>query len=776
MKRLLVLIFLVGIFSLQKGVAQNRISGYIADVKSGEKVSYATIIIESLSLAVMTDELGYFFMDIPDTGTYNITVQILGYEPYNQMVTVDGDTKMDVKLSSSVQTLDAVYIKGKKKETNKNIKRPEAGKMTLDIKELDKVPVIFGEKDILKTIQLLPGISTAGEGSSGLFVRGGNTDQNLILLDDAPLFSASHLFGFFSVFNSDALKDISVYKAGVPSIYGGRSSSVIDVRMKDGDKKKFHGAGGIGLVSSRFSLEGPIVKEKGSFVISGRRSYIDAFFPLIKTMKGNSVYFYDYNLKANYSINEKNKIFLSGYIGRDVINIKSLSTNLNWGNKAATVRWNHLYSKKLFSNTSAVFSKYDHSISFTEDSASFKLGGKIENISLKQDFTFLANDNNFLKFGFSANNMKFDPGEFTFTDSHKETDTTLTFKTGGKQGLESGLYVQNEQKIGDKFQVNYGLRYSAMHLYGPSTYYDFVGQDTITNKYKKNQFIKNYHGLEPRINSSYQLSNNSSLKGSYSRMFQYIHKISIASSGTPIDYLLPVSFNIKPGITDQVSLGYHRNFSKNKFESFIEVYYKDMKNLIEYKDGADVIVNDWVENQLEFGKGRAYGVELYFKKRVGRFTGWVSYSLSKSERKFENINKNQWYNARQSRTHDVSMVTLYDLTKKIKVSASWVYYTGDAVTFPSGNYEIEGQTIPQFTERNGYRMPNYHRLDLGMEFIFKKKKNYEHSLTVSVYNAYNRKNAYSITFKESKKDPTRIGAYQTSLFPIVPSFTYNFNF
>lgn len=762
------------------------ISGFLSDSLSGEKVLYGAIGIGELNTGTSTNEYGYYSISVPK-GSYHILVNLPGFEVKRQLVKVDQNVKLNIDLKQQAESLDVVEIKTNSKETDQNLKKAEAGVIELDVQELNKVPVIMGEKDVIKTLSLMPGVSLAGEGSTGLYVRGGGIDQNLLLLDEAPVYNPSHVLGFLSVFNSDALKDMKVYKAGAPARYGGRSSSVIDIRMKEGNNKSFHGKGGIGLIASRLSLEGPIKKDKGSFIISGRRSYLDLFTrlspdPLIRQTR---LYFYDLNFKANYTINQRNKLFVSGYLGNDAFGFKdeydpgfTTKQKILWGNKTSTIRWNHLFSNKLFSNTTLIFSDFKFGASFEDKYDDFvselDYSNGIRNYSLKQDFTYYLNNNNKLRFGTEINNQIFSPGVYKYV----ENNVVEQSNTEQKQGLEASVYLLNEQKINDRLNLNYGLRVSSMNLYGPSNHYDFDDNGSIidSTRYRKGVFFKSFFGLEPRFNSSYRLNKVSSIKASYARMMQYLHQVSHISSGTPLDYWLPVSNFLKPGISDQVSLGYHRNFAKNKYEFSVETYYKEMQNVVDYKDGAFTFAADSIEGELTIGRGRAYGAEVFLKKRTGKFTGWISYSLMRSERKFDDINKGQWYLARQSRTHDISAVEIYEITKKHRISLSWVYNTGDAVTFPSGSYQIDGITYRLYSERNASRMPAYHRLDVSFDYQVKKTEKFESSWNFSVYNVYNQMNAYAINFRNDYYNPGEIKAYKLTLLPIIPSVTYNFKF
>jgi hypothetical protein len=641
----------------------------------------------------------------------------------------------------------------------------------------------------MKTLQLMPGVKSGGEGSAGFFVRGGSSDQNLILLDEAPVYNASHLLGFFSVFNSDAIKDLNLYKGGMPAEYGGRLSSVMDIKMKDGNSKEMEVSGGIGLISSKLTIEAPIVKNKGSFIISGRRTYADMFLKLSSDEKQRdaSLYFYDLNLKANYQINDNNRVFLSGYFGRDNLGFSDVF-GFNWGNATGTLRWNHLFNDKLFSNTSFIYSHYNYKIEI--GSAGFKIASKIEDITLKEDFDYFLNDKNKIKFGGSIVHHTFDPGEISST---KEEALLNDTKIENRYSFESALYLSNEQKFGNLFTLTYGLRYSNFTQIGPGEIYSYNedGDVADTTNYNKMESVVSYNGFEPRVAANYTLSESSSLKASYSRSYQYLHLLSNSSSGNPTDAWMPSSNNIKPEVADQVSLGYFKNLKHNAFEFSIETYYKILDNTIDYKTGAEVTLNPTVEGELLYGQGRAYGVEFFLKKKKGDFTGWISYTLARSENQFKEVNKGSWYPAKQDRTHDVSIVAMYALSERVKLSSSFVFYTGGAVTFPTGKYVIDNQTINLYSDRNGSRMPNYHRMDIGLTLDNKKfkeiknfetgeiekvKKKVESSWNFSLYNVYGRENAYSITFQENEDDPTRTEIIQLSLFKIIPSISYNFKF
>ena len=767
-------IFFVFIFMLyiQSISSQHllTISGYIRDAKTGEELIGANVTITGLSEKIIsTNAYGFYSISLP-TGDYDFKAQYMGYEPSSKNILLNKSQKIDFTLEESGKELHEVVVTSNRR--NDNITQLQMGMQKLDTKEINNIPVLFGEKDILKTIQLLPGIKSAGEGSSGFNVRGGAVDQNLILLDEATVYNASHLMGFFSVFNSDAIKDISVYKGNEPAEYGGRLSSALDIKMNDGNDKKFSVNGGIGLISSRLTVEGPIVKDKGSFIVSARRTYADLFLKLSKdtTLNRAQLYFYDVNAKANYKIDSKNRIFLSGYFGKDVLGLSN-TFGINWGNSTATLRWNHLFSDRLFSNTSLIFSNYTYRINMN-NGVELNIISRIQDYSLKQDFQLFSGTNNTIKFGFNSINHKIIPG--VITSSSIVDLKTLT----NKFVWENAFYISHQHTFSDKFSVEYGARLSIFSSLGPGNFYsyDSIGNPKDTTFYKAGKFVKTYANIEPRITLNYILNQQSALKASYARNVQNLHLISNSTSGNPTDLWIPSSNNVKPEIADQVSLGYYRNFNDNMFEFSAEIYYKYLQNQIDYKNGAELNFNENVESQILFGSGRAYGLELFLKKKYGRFNGWISYDLSRTERKFDAINNGSYYPARQDRTHDISIVGMYELSKHWSLSATWVYNTGNAVTFPSGKYEIDGKTVMLYTERNASRMPSYHRLDIGATWIVKKTPKFESSWTFSLYNAYGQENAYTITFQNNPDDLTKTQAIQTTLFKFVPSFSYNFKF
>ncbi len=744
------------------------ISGSLRDKASGEELIGATVVVKEIpNTGKAANEYGFYSITLPK-GNYTLRASYIGYNEIEKTIILDKNLKIDWDLENG-KMLQEVVVKATKED--ENITKTSMGTEKLDINEIAKLPVLFGEKDVLKTIQLLPGIKSAGEGNSGFYVRGGGSDQNLILLDEAPVYNASHLLGFFSTFNSDAIKDATIIKGNSPAQYGGRLSSVLDVRMREGNDKEFETSGGIGIISSRLAIEGPIQKEKSSFMISGRRTYADLFLKATPDFSDTQLYFYDLNAKANYRINENNRIFVSGYFGRDKLGFGD-AIGVDWGNKTGTLRWNSILNSKWFSNISLIYSDYSYEFNISGGENSFKNQSIIKDWNLKQEFQFFPNNKNSWRFGFNTISHNITPGSLINTND--ESQSTVK---DGRKAWENAIYANNTYSVSSKFNVDYGLRLSSWSILGGTTYniYDKgVKQDSVV--LADNTIGKTYFNLEPRLAFNFIINNKSSIKTGYARNTQNLHLLSNSTSSNPTDQWIGSSYNIKPEIADQVSLGYFRNFANNKYEFSAETYYKSLQNQVDYKNGADINTAKDVESELLYGKGRAYGLELYLKKKSGRFTGWASYTLSRTERQIEGINEGNWYAAKQDRTHDFSIVGMYQLTSKWSLASNFIFYTGNAITFPSGKYEVAGNTTFYYTERNGYRMPNYHRFDLSATYEKPRKGKYQSSWNFSLYNAYGRENAYTITFEDNETDPTRTSAIQTSLFKWVPSVTYNFKF
>ncbi len=750
------------------------LNGVIKDESTGETLIGASVQVNGASsLGTVTNAYGYYSLSVP-AGTYQLVYSYVGYQSIIKNISVASNLTENVSLSSSNQ-LNEVIVREEKR--NNNVENPLMGVQKLNVKEINSIPVLFGERDILKTLQLLPGIKSAGEGNSGFYVRGGSTDQNLILLDEAPVYNASHLLGFFSTFNSDAIKDVTVYKGGMPAQYGGRLASVLDIKMNDGNKKEYTVEGGIGLIASRLKVEGPIEKDKSSFMISGRRTYADTFlaFSPDTSVRGSKLYFYDLNAKVNFILNDKNILYLSGYFGRDKLGLNN-SFGFDWGNTTSTIRLNHLFSNRLFSNTSLIYSNYNYLIESLLDGNDFNVKSSIKDFNLKQDFQFTANNAHEIKFGINAIHHTISPGKITASQASSVNQSQVE----NRKGLELAVYFSDEYKVSDKLNVAYGARFSNFSALGGGTFktYDIDGNETSATSYKSGELVKNYFNLEPRLSAAYQLSESKSLKASYTRNTQNLHLMSNSTATSPTDLYIMNSNNVKPEIADQFALGYFSNFKNDSYEFSSEIYYKDMQNQIEYRNGTDLRGNKSVESDLLFGDGRAYGIELFLKKRFGRFNGWIGYTLAKTERQFQQINNGEWFNAKQDRTHDLSIVGIYKASKRWTLSSTFVYSTGNAVTYPSGKYQLNGETVFYYSEKNGYRTPAYHRLDLSatLEPKIKPNRKYQSSWSFGVYNAYNRKNPFSIDFKDDPDNSSKTQAVQTSLFGIIPSVTWNFKF
>lgn len=742
------------------------------DTLSGETLIGVTLKFTAVSQSgTSTNAYGFYSYKL-SPGEYNLSVSYIGYRSINRKVNINSDLRLDLSMVPD-NILEEIVITSEKR--NDNVVNAQMGVAKINLNEIRNVPVLFGERDVLKTLQLLPGIKSAGEGNSGFYVRGGSTDQNLILLDEAPVYNASHLLGFFSTFNSDAIKDVSVFKGGMPAQYGGRLSSVLDIRMNDGNKKEFTAEGGIGLISSRLKVEGPLVKDKSSFMISGRRTYADAFLALSKdsSINKNTLYFYDLNAKVNYQIDDKNTLYLSGYFGRDELGL-SETFGFDWGNATSTLRWNHLFSNRLFSNTSLIYSNYNYVIENFLEENNFKVNSSIRDMNLKQDFQLALNNRHNIRFGLDLIHHTIAPGSITASATSSVNEVTIE----KRKGSEIATYISDEWEVNDKLNLVYGLRASSFYLFGPGVFstYDKDGSTISSRTYSSGQLVKSYFNLEPRISASYQLNAFSSLKSSYTRNTQNLHLMSNSTASSPTDLYIMNSNNVKPEIADQVALGYFRNFNDDNYEFSTEVYFKQMQNQIDYRSGTDLRGNRNVEADLLFGDGRAFGIELFLKKRFGKLNGWVGYTLSKTERQFNDIDLGKWFNAKQDRTHDLSLVGIYKANDRWTFSSTFVFNTGNAVTFPSGKYQLNNKTIYYYPERNSDRMPNYHRLDLSATLEGKPAKKLQSSWSFGIYNLYNRKNAYSIDFRDDPDNAARTQAVRTTLFGIIPSITWNFKF
>lgn len=758
------------------------LSGYIKDKSSGEALISATCFIEAIQTGVVSNSYGYYSLTVP-RGTYMVSFSYVGYTNQDHQVVLDKNTQLTVFMEEDTQQIDEIIVTGERKD--RNVESINMSTEKVSVKLVKKLPSFMGEVDILKTITMLPGIQSGGEGSSGLYVRGGGPDQNLMMLDEAPVYNASHLLGFFSVFNSDAIKDIQVFKGGIPSEYGGKASSVIDIRMKEGNTRKLNADAGIGNISSRLTLEGPVIRDKWSYIVSGRRTYADVAGKLmgIEELKGNSLYFYDLNLKTNIQAGDKDRLFISGYMGDDNFSLGE-SIYMRWGNITGTLRWNHLFGTRLFSNTSLIYSRYDYNLGVPGSRADqFDWSSRIQDLNIKEDFTWFISGNTTMSYGLNFIKHHFEPGKIETNPNSFYNTIELT----NYNALENAIYASVEQKVSGILTFRYGLRLSLFQQVGEGRVRYYLHPEapaseevTVVKSYGKGERIGNpFIYPEPRLSVKLSLSSTSSLKASYNRMVQNLHQISNTSSPTPLDIWLPTSKYIKPLIADQAALGYFRNFKDNAFETSAEVYYKKMKNVIDYKDGAELFLNEDLETELLHGRGWSYGLEMMAKKQEGRITGWLSYTLARSMREIPGINNGDPYPASYDRTHDVSLVMSYELSRRLTLAANWLYATGNPTTFPVGKYEIQGNTIYQYAMRNSTRIPDYHRLDFSLNYNPKKneKRKVRRTFNLSLYNVYARRNAYSVYFRQNEDNPDVSEAVRLSIVgTIIPSLTYNLNF
>ncbi len=767
------------------------LSGYVKEASSGETLIGASVYVKELQNGTNTNEYGFYSLSLLP-GSYEIEVSYIGFETQTQKIDLKENKKLDIELGTDAQELVEIVVTSEAED--QNVTNTEMSVNKVSIATIEKMPALLGEVDVIRSIQLLPGVSTVGEGATGFNVRGGSIDQNLVLLDEAPVYSSSHLFGMFSVFNPDAVKDVKLYKGGIPARYGGRLSSILDVRMKEGNTRKYEVNGGIGLIFSRLSVEGPIVKDKASFIVAGRRSYIDILAkPIIEEQVGGDtkLNFYDLTMKTNYKVNEKNRIFLSGYLGRDVFGFGN-AAGFNWGNRTATLRWNHLFSERLFSNFTAFFSDYDYQINFSlDDDNKFDWNANIINTSLKSDFSYYLNPDNLITFGGQVVKYKFQTNAVGVNEG-----LVLDFSLPDKHALEGGLFVENDQKINGRLSLQYGLRWSFFNYMGKGFSYEFEeasapGERRVpildnTQEFGSWENIETFNNLEPRFSIKYQLNPTTSVKAGYNRMAQYIHLVSNTTAATPVDVWTPSTNNIKPETANQIAVGLFKNFKDNTYVTSLETYYKSYKNLLEYVDGADLLLNEFLEGELLSADGRAYGLEVQLEKKKGDFTGWISYTLARTERQAEGVNAGEWYPSRFDQTHSFSTTAFYELTKRWTFSANFVLNSGTPATFATSRIEQQGYVIPHIynERRNNVRIPLYHRLDIAATLKGKEKPNKKWSgeWVFSVYNVYNRRNPFSIFFRENRirtpqGTPIETNAIRFSVIgSFIPSVAYNFKF
>ncbi len=777
-------IFILLILTANFIYAQNNytISGYIQEEASGESLIGASVYDKTSEKGAVTNEYGFYSITLQE-GNHDLVFSFIGLQSQEKSIFLDKDYRINISLEGSFIQTEEVKVTSERQD--KNIESSNMSQTKIEVNSIKKLPVILGETDVLKSAQLLPGIQSGGEGSSALYVRGGGPDQNLILLDEATVYNASHLFGFFSVFNADAIKDINIIKGGMPAEYGGRLSSVLDISMNDGNNKDYEVHGGIGLLSSRLTLEGPIQKEKSSFIVSGRRTYVDVlskpFMSKDNAYSGSGYYFYDLTTKINYRISDKDRIFLSGYFGRDVFSFvntdNDIAIEIPWGNATTSLRWNHLFSDKLFMNSSLIFSDYRFEFNIDQSDFGFKIFSGINDWNTKVDFTFIPNTRHKVKFGINYTFHEFTPGNATGRAGDVEFAPDEIFKQYSNEGA---LYISDDFELTDEIKINAGLRFSSFQHSGYISFRDYLYNDL-------NGSDDNYRHVEPRLSLRYRINTTSSIKSSYSENYQYIHLASTSSVSLPTDLWIPSSSVIKPKHSRQYAIGYFKNFNDNLIETSVELYHKDMENLIEYKEGVLPEDNTNTSSDLSFtfGNGNSYGVELLVKKNKGKLTGWIGYTLSKTTRYFDDINNGDPFPAKYDRRHDLSVTGTYELSEKWTLSSVFVYATGNSITLPTDRYVIDGQVYTEYTSRNGYKMDPYHRLDLSATYTSKKKKRFNSSWNFSIYNVYSRKNPYFIYYSlegpENGDGSIQNGnltpkAYQVSLFPILPSITWNFNF
>ncbi len=783
------LLALFGHFFVIQAQERYTLSGTIFEASSNESLIGVTVAVSELKTGTTTNEYGFYSITLPE-GEYQIIVSYLGFQEIVQTITLNKNVKLDFNLTEKTEELQEVVVTDNVEKLD--IRKPQMSVTSLTSNTIKEIPVVLGESDVIKSLLLLPGVTSAGEASSGFNVRGGAADQNLILLDEATVFNSSHLFGFFSVFNPDAIKDVKLFKGGIPARYGGRVSSVLDIFQKEGNSKEFKVNGGIGAVASRLLIEGPIQKDKTSFLAGGRASYAHLFLPLFDI--DNKAYFYDLNTKITHRINENNSVFLSGYFGRDLFNVSDRFVN-EYGNAVGNLRWNHLFSDKLFSNLSLIYSDYYYGLEL--DFVGFEWNSGIQNFNLKYDLKHYLNNKLQLNYGINSIYYVFNPGKIV---PNSPDSGIVEDQLTKKYANENAAYIDVEHEIMENLSVEYGLRASQFSRFGQDEFFVYtddnpVDFDPFTQTYGeanpidtispgRSETMKSFFNLEPRISLSYTFKENNSIKASYTRLAQYLHLISNTNSPTPLDVWTPSGPFVEPQLLDQYAFGYFRNIQEGVYSLEAETFYKTIQNRIDYIDGANLIANDAIEQVILNGEARAYGLELLFRKNEGRFTGWLAYTLSKSEQRTPGrttletgINMGQWYNTPYDKTHDLSVYGSFELNEKWSFNANFIYQTGQPTNYPIGQFEFEDMTVPYYGLRNEERLPDYHRLDISAILTPKrnKRKKIQSEWVFSIYNAYSRKNAASINFRENE-DTGRNEAIRTSIFGIIPSVTYNFKF
>jgi hypothetical protein len=777
------LFILVFVISLPlQSQEKHTISGYISD-ENGEMLIGVNVYVPNTTHGTVSNAYGFYSLTLPKS-SYTLVYSFVGYEIQEAGFNLTADTKSNIKLVPQSHEIQEVLVTAERKD--KNVQEIRMSNVTLQAKTIKKIPNLMGETDIIKSIQLLPGVQTSVEGSSGFYVRGGNADQNLVLLDGATVYNPSHLFGFFSVFNGDAIKNVELYKGGIPAEYGGRLSSVLDVRMNEGNTQKIHGNAGIGWISSRLTVEGPVYKDKVSFLLSARRTYADLMLPFAKDTiaKKSKFFFYDLNAKINFKINENNRVFVSGYFGRDV-NIFGDLFQMKFGNATGTIRWNHSYSGRIFSNLTLIYSDFDYSIGVPQGTTGFKWLSNIIDMGIKNDYTFYINSNNTLVYGLQLTYHTIKPG---VSEQIGEESYINSMEYPDVHSIESAFFISNEQKIKPWLSVQYGLRYSLFQNIGPATLYGYDNNHEVddTMLYGNGNIFNTYGNLEPRLGIRLMLSDKSSLKAGYNRMSQYLHLASNSTATFPLDMWFMSSPNVKPQLADQVALGYFRNFRKNSFETSLEFFYKKMTNSIDFKDHAQLVPNTFLEGELRIGTTRSYGAEFMVRKESGKLTGWISYAYIHTRRHIPEINNGKEFPPPYDKPNNVSVVLQYEINKRFDLSANWVYSSANPVTVPKSGYYYGKVWIPEYSQRGGVRIPGtaYHRLDFSFNWNFRIAR-LESNLNVSVYNVYNRHNAFAVYFRDkslygdesqTNNEGSNVEVVKLYLFPIIPSLTFNIKF
>ncbi len=769
------------------------ISGYIRDKASAELLIGSTVFIKETGTGAQANVYGFYSITLPP-GKYTLEYRSVGYASQVISVELIKNEEINIELSSDDVELKEIVIEGVRED--RNVTSTEMSTVSIDINTIKKVPAFLGETDIIKSIQLLPGVSTVGEGASGFNVRGGSVGQNLVLLDEAPVYNSSHLLGFFSVFNPDAVKDVKLYKGGIPARYGGRIASILDIRMKDGNSKDLGVEGGIGTIFARLAVEGPTIKDKGSFIIAARRSYIDVLAkPFTDVLDdGAALNFHDLTFKTNYRFNQNNTMYLSAYLGRDKF-LFDANQGFSWGNKTATLRWNHLFAPKVFSNFTAFFSDYDYSLEIGEtDLDKFEWDSRIRTYDFKPEFSWFINSSNELTFGGDLLYYQFNPANATGVSNGEIADVSLE----EMQGLELSAYVGNDTRFNDVFSLQYGLRFSNFRYLGPADVYEWRTIEPGERKelvsetrVDDNSAIASYNNLEPRISLKIQTGSQTSIKASYNRMAQYIHLISNTTASNPLDVWRLSTNNIQPQIGDQYAIGIFKNFGpKNDYEFSLEGYYRDTREEIEYIDGAELLINKYLEADLLSGTGRAMGLEFYLKKNTGKLNGWISYTLGKSELKVNGINNADWYPARFDQRNNLKIVGYYELNDRWTFSANFTWLSGTPTTFPTDRFTQQEYLIPYngFESRNNIRVPDFHRLDISATLNGKKfkrngeRRKNEDYFVFGFYNVYARRNPFSIYFSQGSERPPAgapIDSFATQVSiigTIIPAISYNFKF